>query len=104
MPYVTEVPTTIDIDHLETPSPLNPLGIKGAGEAGVIPSAAVFAAAIEDAEGFPITAMPISPSELFALRLEHADDVAEATTPTATLVEEGALRPSRDPSSGDDRS
>jgi len=74
MPYVTEVPTTIDIDHLETPSPLNPLGIKGAGEAGVIPSAAVFAAAIEDAEGFPITAMPISPSELFELRLAHADE------------------------------
>ena len=68
MPYVTEVPTSIEIDHLETPSPLNPLGIKGAGEAGVIPSAAVFAAAIEDAEGFPITAMPISPSELYALR------------------------------------
>jgi aerobic carbon-monoxide dehydrogenase large subunit len=74
MPYVTEVPTSIDIDHLETPSPLNPLGIKGAGEAGVIPSAAVFAAAIEDAEGFPITAMPISPSELFELRLAHADE------------------------------
>ncbi len=55
MPYVTEVPARIDIDHLETPSPLNPLGIKGAGEAGVIPSAAVFASAIEDAEGFPIT-------------------------------------------------
>ncbi len=51
MPYVTEVPTSIEIDHLETPSPLNPLGIKGAGEAGVIPSAAVFAAAISDAEG-----------------------------------------------------
>ena len=66
MPYVTEIPDGIDIDHLETPSPLNPLGIKGAGEAGVIPSAAVFAAAIEDAEGIPITAMPISPSELFA--------------------------------------
>jgi carbon-monoxide dehydrogenase large subunit len=72
MPYVTEVPTTIDIDHLETPSPLNPLGIKGAGEAGVIPSAAVFASAIEDAEGFPIRAMPISPSELFTLRHQHA--------------------------------
>ena len=53
MPYVTEVPDGIEIDHLETPSPLNPLGIKGAGEAGVIPSAAVFAAAIEDAEGIP---------------------------------------------------
>ena len=72
MPYVTEVPTSIEIDHLETPSPLNPLGIKGAGEAGVIPSAAVFAAAISDAEGFAITAMPISPSELYALRLARS--------------------------------
>ncbi|KRF07445.1 xanthine dehydrogenase [Nocardioides sp. Soil777] len=68
MPYVTEVPDTIEIDHLETPSPLNRLGIKGAGEAGVIPGSAAIAAAIEDAEGFPITAMPISPSELHALR------------------------------------
>ncbi|MQA82863.1 MAG: molybdopterin-dependent oxidoreductase [Streptosporangiales bacterium] len=68
MPYASEVPREIEIDHLETPSPLNPLGIKGAGEAGVIPSAAVFAAAIEDAEGIRITRMPISPSELFALR------------------------------------
>ncbi|MDO9497583.1 MAG: aerobic carbon-monoxide dehydrogenase large subunit [Nocardioides sp.] len=76
MPYVTEVPDGIDIDHLETPSPLNPLGIKGAGEAGVIPSAAVFASAIEDAEGIPITAMPISPSELFHLRLTHAEDAS----------------------------
>lgn len=67
MPYATEVPV-VETAHLETPSPLNPLGIKGAGEAGVIPSAAVFASAIEDAEGFPITRMPISPSELFGLR------------------------------------
>ena len=71
MPYASEVPH-IEIDHLETPSPLNPLGIKGAGEAGVIPSAAVFAAAVEDAEGFPITRMPISPSELHELRARHA--------------------------------
>jgi aerobic carbon-monoxide dehydrogenase large subunit len=74
MPYVTEIPATIDIDHLETPSPLNPLGIKGAGEAGVIPSAAVFASAISDAEGFAITAMPISPSELFDLRRAHRQE------------------------------
>lgn len=71
MPYVTEVPDGIELDHQETPSPLNPLGLKGAGEAGVIPSAAVLASAIEDAEGFRITAMPISPSELHALRLAH---------------------------------
>ncbi len=76
MPYATEVPERIEIDHLETPSPLNPLGIKGAGEAGVIPGAAVFAAAISDAEGFDhpgltISSMPISPSELFELRRRH---------------------------------
>ena len=76
MPYATEVPERIDIDHLETPSPLNPLGIKGAGEAGVIPSAAVFASAIEDAEGIPVRAMPISPSELFELRRRHAQEGA----------------------------
>jgi carbon-monoxide dehydrogenase large subunit len=79
MPYVTEVPESIEIDHLETPSPLNPIGVKGAGEAGVIPSAAVFAAAIEDAEGLDhpglvVTAMPISPSELFELRRQHAKE------------------------------
>jgi carbon-monoxide dehydrogenase large subunit len=82
MPYVTEVPTSIDIDHLETPSPLNPLGIKGAGEAGVIPSAAVFAAAIEDAEApyhprLKVTSMPISPSELFDLRQRHPSSAPE---------------------------
>jgi aerobic carbon-monoxide dehydrogenase large subunit len=71
LPYATEVPRRIEIDHLETPSPLNPLGIKGAGEAGVIPGMAVIAAAIEDAEGFRVDRMPISPSELFDLRRAH---------------------------------
>jgi aerobic carbon-monoxide dehydrogenase large subunit len=67
MPYASEVPA-IEIDHLVTPSPLNPLGVKGAGEAGVIPGSAAIAAAIEDAEGITISTMPISPSELFELR------------------------------------
>lgn len=73
MPYVTDVPESIDIDHMETPSPLNPLGIKGAGEAGVIPTSAVIASAVENAEGFPIESMPISPSELYGLRLRHGE-------------------------------
>ncbi|MEO3813905.1 aerobic carbon-monoxide dehydrogenase large subunit [Sphaerisporangium sp. B11E5] len=67
MPYATEVPR-IETAHLETPSPLNPLGIKGAGEAGVIPVSAVIASAIEDAEGITISRMPISPSDLYDLR------------------------------------
>jgi aerobic carbon-monoxide dehydrogenase large subunit len=70
MPYATEVPV-VETDHQETPSPLNPLGIKGAGEAGVIPTSAAIAAAVEDAEGIPIRRMPISPSELFELRRHH---------------------------------
>ena len=77
MPYVSEVPRQIEIDHLETPSPLNPLGIKGAGEAGVIPGAAVLAAAIEDAEGIPIRSMPMSPSDLFELRARSARKARE---------------------------
>ena len=40
----------------------------------MIPSAAVFAAAIEDAEGFVLTSMPISPSELFDLRRRHSEE------------------------------
>jgi CO/xanthine dehydrogenase Mo-binding subunit len=72
MPYVSEVPRAVEIDHLETPSPLNPLGIKGAGEAGVIPGAAALASAIEDAEGIVLTRMPISPSELWELRREES--------------------------------
>jgi len=77
MPYVSEVPERIEIDHLETPSPLNPLGVKGAGEAGVIPGAALFASAIEDAEQIPITSMPISPSDLFELRRARGTDGRE---------------------------
>jgi CO/xanthine dehydrogenase Mo-binding subunit len=66
MPYATEVPV-IEIDHIETPSPLNPLGIKGAGEAGVIPVGAVIGAAIEEALGVPIAEMPLSPLRLYEL-------------------------------------
>jgi carbon-monoxide dehydrogenase large subunit len=72
MPYASEVPH-VETDHLETPTPLNPLGVKGAGEAGVIPGAAVFAAAIGDAEGLWIDRMPISPSELWELRRRKGD-------------------------------
>jgi len=77
MPYASEVPD-IDIDHQETPSPLNPLGLKGAGEAGVIPGTAAIASAIEDATGRRIAAMPISPTELYDLM---RDDTSERTNP-----------------------
>jgi len=48
LPTANDVPH-IETDHIETPSPYNPLGIKGVGEAGAIPTGALFAQAIEDA-------------------------------------------------------
>ena len=68
------IPTALDvppmtIGHEETPSPLNPLGTKGAGEAGAIPVGALYAQAIEDALGYSveITEIPLSPSRLWEL-------------------------------------
>jgi aerobic carbon-monoxide dehydrogenase large subunit len=81
MPYATEVPT-VEIDHLETPSPLNPLGIKGAGEAGVIPGSAAIAAAIEDATGVVDRRdADLGPSELHDLRRPRGQG---ARSPAAT--------------------
>jgi len=44
----TEVPNA-ELFHIHTPSPLNPLGVKGAGEGGTIPAPAAIANAVEDA-------------------------------------------------------
>jgi carbon-monoxide dehydrogenase large subunit len=66
IPYATEVPA-IEIHHTETPSPNNPLGIKGVGEAGVIPCNAVIANALSDALDVDIDSMPVSPQDLFEI-------------------------------------
>jgi CO/xanthine dehydrogenase Mo-binding subunit len=54
----------VAIDHLETPSPLNPLGLKGVGESGTLPVPAVVASAVEDALRVRVEAMPINPEVL----------------------------------------
>lgn len=69
LPTALDVPR-IEIGHEETPSPLNPLGIKGAGEAGAIPTAAVFVQAIEDAltdRNVEILQVPLSPGRVYQL-------------------------------------
>ena len=55
--------------HRETPSPVNPVGLKGVGEAGCIPTGALFAQAVEDAlgGGVEIREIPLSPNRLFEL-------------------------------------
>ncbi|HKW03476.1 MAG TPA: xanthine dehydrogenase family protein molybdopterin-binding subunit [Vicinamibacterales bacterium] len=69
LPTATDVPA-IETAHRETPSPFNSLGLKGVGEAGCIPSGAVFAQAVEDAlsgTGVEICEIPLSPNRLFDL-------------------------------------
>jgi carbon-monoxide dehydrogenase large subunit len=71
------LPTALDVPRMElrhtvTPSPLNPLGTKGAGEGGAIPVGALYAQAIEDAldlpaRGVEITEIPLSPSRLWEI-------------------------------------
>ncbi|HEY7246050.1 MAG TPA: xanthine dehydrogenase family protein molybdopterin-binding subunit [Xanthobacteraceae bacterium] len=69
LPSATEVPS-IETLYKQTPSPLNPLGAKGAGEVSTIPAAAAVIAAIEDALapfGVHIAQTPIAPHELVKL-------------------------------------
>jgi carbon-monoxide dehydrogenase large subunit len=71
LPTALDVPR-MELDHADTASPLNPLGIKGAGEAGAIPVGALFAQAIEDAlqlprHGVELLEIPLSPNRLWQL-------------------------------------
>jgi carbon-monoxide dehydrogenase large subunit len=59
----------VELDYIATPSPLNPLGMKGAGQGGTIPVPAVISSAVEDAlspRSVRLTHVPFSESDLFA--------------------------------------
>ena len=60
----------IEIHHMESPSPFNPLGVKGAAESGTIGAPAAIVSAVEDALrplGVTITDLPVTPARLLAL-------------------------------------
>jgi carbon-monoxide dehydrogenase large subunit len=69
------LPTARDVPELrvlvteDAPSPLNPLGLKGAGEGGANPVGAAIASAIDDALGMPgaVTQLPVTPQRLRAI-------------------------------------
>jgi carbon-monoxide dehydrogenase large subunit/6-hydroxypseudooxynicotine dehydrogenase subunit gamma len=66
---VRETPEVEIVLTEDYPSPLNPLGIKGAGESGVNGVGAAIAAAIDDAIGIPgaVTELPVTPQRLKAI-------------------------------------
>jgi len=69
LPTAMDVPR-VEMAHRETSAPLNPLGLKGVGEAGCIPTGACFAQAVEDALphlALEIREIPLSPSRLWEL-------------------------------------
>jgi len=69
LPSADVVPR-IEIHHMESPTPLNPLGVKGAAESGTIAAAAVIASAVEDALrplDVRLRDLPITPDRLLAL-------------------------------------
>jgi CO/xanthine dehydrogenase Mo-binding subunit len=71
LPRAADFPA-LDVVHVEFPSIVNELGIKGVGESGVISPGAVIAGAVEDAladRGASIDRIPVTPSRIFeALR------------------------------------
>ncbi len=67
----------IEIHHMESPTPLNPLGVKGAGESGTIGAPAAIVSAVEDALrplGVRVREFPLTPARL-------RDLIAQATEP-----------------------
>ena len=66
MPTATELPH-IDMIYETSPSPLNPLGVKGVGETGTVPAAAAIVSAVEHALepfGAQLTDYPVKPATL----------------------------------------
>ena len=66
MPSAREIPPIAVLITEDAPSPLNPLGVKGAGEGGANAAGAAVAAAIDDALGRPgaVTELPVTPQRL----------------------------------------
>jgi carbon-monoxide dehydrogenase large subunit len=70
MPTAIEMPEVELLIREDAPSPINPLGVKGAGEGGVNGVGAAIAGAVEDALGGTvfIDRLPITPERLYRWR------------------------------------
>ncbi|PVH28467.1 xanthine dehydrogenase family protein molybdopterin-binding subunit [Pararhodobacter oceanensis] len=66
MPLATEMPE-IDVHHIETPTPLTPLGAKGLGEGGAIGPPAAIANAVANALGVEVEATPLNAQAIWRL-------------------------------------
>ena len=67
MPTAMEMPKAELISTEDFPSPLNPLGAKGAGEGGITAVGAALANAVSNALGVGVTKLPLKPDYLLDL-------------------------------------
>jgi carbon-monoxide dehydrogenase large subunit len=82
LPSAVEVPP-VQLVHVHSPSPLNPMGVKGAGEGGTIPAPAAIANAVEDALrpfGTRITEIPVTPAKIIDALMAGSSALSPAPT------------------------
>jgi carbon-monoxide dehydrogenase large subunit len=69
LPRASDVPS-LEVHHVITPSPLNPLGVKGAGEGGTLPAPAAIANAVADAlRAREVKEMPLTRERVWRMRV-----------------------------------
>lgn len=83
VPTAAETPD-IEILHLQTPSPVTPLGAKGIGEGNCMSTPVCLANAVADALGVEQIELPMTPAKVIAL-LEEAETPAPARAETLEL-------------------
>ena len=67
LPTAMEVPELDVLVTEDAPTPLNPLGVKGAGEGGAAAVGATIANAVSDALGAEVTRLPLTPERVVRL-------------------------------------
>jgi 2-furoyl-CoA dehydrogenase large subunit len=70
VPTVSEIPT-VELLHIESPSPFTPLGAKGLAEGNCMSVPACIANAIADALGVKNVQLPATPRRIHALMAQH---------------------------------
>jgi CO/xanthine dehydrogenase Mo-binding subunit len=71
LPTAGEVPAVDVLITQDAPTPLTPLGAKGAGEGGTAAAGAAIANAVSDALGIEVTALPLAPARMLELASGH---------------------------------
>ena len=77
VPLSTDVPR-VTVRHLHVDTPVNPIGVRGAGESGTIAVYAAIAGAVDDAVGgdFHVTSTPIATGDVCRALAKVAEEVA----------------------------